>query len=104
MNRRERTMREPNSEAGTEMYQEERIRSLYAAAYPPAYPSAEPSDELSQRVAELAARHEARAMRSPREGRLPLRWRYAAGATAAALMLTAALALVLRNYRSVGRL
>src|SRR4051794_14014395 len=98
MNRCDRTVSEPDVEAGCEMAPEERIRTLYAAAYPPAYPSGEPSDVLSQRVADLAALHDARPAQSQR-GWLPLGWRYAAGATAAALMLTLALALIVRSYR-----
>src|SRR5262249_29960008 len=99
--RRERTMREPNEGAGSEMRQEERVRSLYAAAYPPAYPSAEPSQELERRLADLAAQHDARAERSPHGWLWPLHWRYAAGATAAAIRL-AALAFSVRNYYPPG--
>src|SRR5438552_2688892 len=100
MNRGERTMGEPTGPAGSEQPQEERVRSLYAAAYPPAYPSAEPSEELAQRVAGLAARHDARAAGSQRGWLLPLPWGYAAGALAvAALIVALSLMLTGGNHR-----
>ena len=83
MNEHKRTMDGPAPGPGRQDLQQEHVRSLYAAAYPPVYPSTGPSEELERRVAELAARHDAQAARPKRGWRLPLPWRYAAGATAA---------------------